>query len=390
LHAARPQPADFIDPCGGLRDIANHTLHLCRPTSLRDDPLRTVRAMRLGATLGFTISPELDTALRAAAPLIEQVASERVRDELLKLLAVPHAAPWLRSMDDVGLLTRIFPELEPARHCEQPIVHFLPVLAHSLETVTCLEWLLAPLSSAPYLPEQNTSPELPAAVQVHPDLPRTLPYYEQFQAHITRIFGGGHVRAALLKLAALLHDNAKPQTKQPKAGGGVSFYGHQSIGADVARATAQRLRLSRQAANYIALVIKEHMRPGQLRTAQYVTPRAIARFFRDTGDAGPDILLHALADHMAARGPAIDVGDWQHHVDWTASMVDAHWGKPPERTQPLINGNDLITELGIAPGKLVGDLLSEVYEAQAAGEISTPAEALDLARHLLAEQTESS
>ncbi len=384
IHRQQPERADIIDPTGGLPDLATRTLRPCLPSSLHDDPLRCLRAVRLAAELDLRFAPNLDAALREAVPLIDTIAAERVRDELLRLLEHPGAAHWLREMDRVGLLTRIFPELEPARTCEQPIVHFLPVLGHILETVACLEWLLAPLSNKPDADARRL--DQPAALQTYPDLPRSLPFREQWQAHLAAASGGGQPRLALLKLATLLHDNAKPQTKQPKAGGGVNFYGHQTIGADVALAIAKRLKLSRQAANYVARVVREHMRPGNLRAAEHITPRAIARFFRDTEDAGPDVLLHGLADHLAARGPHLDWYDWQHHLAWTSALLDAHWGQPPERQQPLVNGNDLMTALQIEPGPLVGHLLREIHEAQAAGEISTPAEALELARRMIAQK----
>lgn len=411
------QSADFIDPCGGLRDIAARALRMCSPTSLQDDPLRVLRAARLGAELRFAITPELDHAIRNHAALITAPSAERVRDELLKLLKLPEAAPWLHYLDETGVLTQLFPELEPARACEQPIIHFLPVLAHSLEAVVCAEWLLAGLeagdretgrpedretgrldagagndiASSPHRviatsPHPSSATSRPVAVQTYPDLPRSLPYAARLGAHFAATLGSGHTRAALFKLATLLHDNAKPQTKQPKPDGGVSFYGHQQIGADIAHTLARRLRLSRQEAAYVALIVREHMRPGQLRAADEVTPRAIARFFRDTGDAGPDVLIHSLADHMATRGPYIDPDDWQHHLTWTGTLLDAQWKSPPERPRPLLNGYDLMQELDIKPGKLVGELLREIHEAQAAGEISTYAEALALARHMLPEQ----
>jgi poly(A) polymerase/tRNA nucleotidyltransferase (CCA-adding enzyme) len=380
--------SSVIDPQGGLDDIASRTLRPCLPSSLRDDPLRSLRAVRLAAELDLHIAPDLDTAMRDAAPLIERISAERVRDELLRLLSQHYVAPWLRYLDDTGLLTHIFPELEPGRDCEQPIIHFLPVLGHALETVAAVDWLLAPLlgrADAPP-PDALPGPHLPVAVQTYPELSPMLPFAEHFQAHLADVVGDGFPRAALLKLATLLHDNAKPQTRQPKAGGGVTFYGHQSIGADVARAAAQRLRLSRQSTAYIGLVVREHMRPGQLRAVPELTPRAVARFFRDTGDAGPDVLLHELADHLAARGPALDPQNWRDHLAWTTAMLEAHWGQPPERTRPLIDGNDLMTSLKLQPGRQVGQLLAEIQEAQAAGEISTREQALDLARQILAEQ----
>ncbi len=373
-----------IDPCGGLQDIAARRLHPCSPASLPNDPLRILRAVRFSAALALAISPELDQAIRKYAPQITYPAAERVRDELLKLLHLPNAAPWLRYLDDTYVLTQIFPELEPARACEQPGAHFLPVLAHTIEAIVALEWLLA--GSEPVAgPHPHLTPSLPVAVQTHPDLPRDLAYCERLREHLADPPGSGGSRVALLKLATLLHDNAKPQTKQLKPEGGISFYGHQDIGADIAQMVAQRLRLSRQEVAYVALLVREHMRPGQLRNTPEVTPRAIARFLRDTGTVSPDLLLHNLADHMATRGPLIDPDDWRYHLSWTDALLDTCWGQPPEHNHPLVSGHDLMQHLNIVPGKLVGTLLEEIRMAQMAGEINTPDEALARARQLIAE-----
>jgi poly(A) polymerase/tRNA nucleotidyltransferase (CCA-adding enzyme) len=384
------QRGAFIDPCGGLRDIDARELRACSPSSLRDDPLRILRAVRLAADLAFQIAPELDALLRESAPLLGCVAAERVRGEFMKLLALPHSVVWIRYLDDIRVLTGIIPELEPARDCEQPNIHFLPVLAHMIEAVACAEWLLSILA-VPDLPAaypQHSALYLPIAIQAHPGLSRALPYFAQLQAHFTTTLSGGISRAALFKLAVLLHDNAKPQTKQRKPDGGVSFHGHQDLGADVAYQVARRLRLSRAAAEYIALIVREHMRPGQLRAAEHVTPRAIVRFFRDTGDAGPDVLIHDLADHLATRGPQTNPMGWRAHLAWIGTLLDAYWGVPPERVAPLLNGNDVMAALGIGPGKLVGIILQEVQEAQAVAEIQTRAEALELARQIAAQHHE--
>ncbi len=378
-----PTPHDcIIDPCGGLPDLTARCLRPCRPTSIPDDPVRILRATRLAAELGLTLAPALQRDISDHAALIARVAIERVTDELLKLLAQREAAPWLRLLDEAGILTRIVPELEPARHCEQPIVHFLPVLAHMLETVAALEWLLAGLATVP----SDTVDSLPVAVQTVPHLPRTLPYADHLREHMGDTDTYGHPRPALLKLAALLHDNAKPATKQPKPGGGVTFHDHQKIGAQATHAIARRLRLSRNEAAYLSTVVRAHMRPGQLITDGVLTPRAIARFFRDTQDAGPDVLLHALADYLAARGPMVDPATWQAQLDWTRTMLAAYWEQPADHSRPLINGHALMTHLAIAAGPLVGELLREIAEARAAGEIASREEALALARRYINER----
>jgi poly(A) polymerase len=377
-------PAALIDPLGGYADLLAGRLRACGPTSMVDDPLRTLRVVRLAATLGFQIEPGLDAALRAAAAGIAQVAAERVRDELLKLLDTPVAAYWLRYLDEVGVLTQIFPELEPARACEQPSAHSLPVLAHSLETVAALEWLIDGGGNATPSTVQRP-PSLPAAVQAHPKLSRALPYAERIAEGLNERRGGGVRRAALLKLAALLHDNAKPQTKERHPDGTVSFHGHQDQGADVARVIGRRLRLGRGDVSYVEAMVREHMRPGQIRATGQLTRRAVLRLFRDAGEAGADVLLHELADHLATRGPLVNQASWQAHLDWVKLVLAAHYERPVAAPEPLLRGDALMAELGIRPGPQLGAILREIAEAHASGEIDTRDEALALARRLLEE-----
>lgn len=364
-------PAALIDPTGGLADLRAGLVRPCGPASLLDDPLRVLRAARLCATLDLRPAPELAELARAAAPGLEQVAAERARDELLKLLDAPAAAPWLRFLDACGALTRLIPELEPGRACDQPNVHFLPVLAHMLETVAALDWLLG---------GPETAEALPVAVRAHPELSRELPFAAPLKELMAEPRAGGHRRQALLKLAALIHDNAKPQTKVVHPDGKVSFYGHQELGADAAERIGRRLRLSRNDIRYVELVVREHMRPGHLRAAETLTPRALYRFFRDLGDAGPDVLLHELADHLATRGPLVDPEGWLGHLAWTGALLAHYYAPPRPRQAPLIDGHALMAALGIGPGPQVGALLREIAEAQAAGEISTREEAIELAR----------
>jgi len=351
------------------------------------------------------------TPIQRLAGLLAGGDTNGLRAELVALLEHPDAAGRLRAIDQAGLLTRIIPELEPARATTQPNVHFLPVLAHSLEAVCAVDWLLAELQSAddgrstmddrrwttydqspipnpqspipsPQSPVLSPQPSVPAAVQTHPGLR----YRSAYAAELRRLFAeqiGGYSRAALFKLAALLHDVAKPATKQPKPGGGVSFHDHQTIGGEVALEVGRRLGFGEDAAGYVRLVVREHMRPGQFAALDEVTPRAVARFFHATAGAGPDVLLHMLADHMATRGPTIDVRGWQAHAAWVDVLLDTIWGEQVEITRPLLNGDELMRALEIAPGPLVGRLLAAIGEAQAGGDITTPEEAIALARRTL-------
>lgn len=126
------------------------------------------------------------------------------------------------------------------------------------------------------------------------------------------------------------------------------------------------------------------MRGGQLAILDDLSLRMVQRFFRATGDAGPDVLLHALADHMATRGPQLNSAAWYAQIEWTDSLLDTIWGEQPELARPLLAGDDLMHELGIEQGPLVGRMLAAIGEAQAGGDIAAREEALALARRMLA------
>jgi poly(A) polymerase/tRNA nucleotidyltransferase (CCA-adding enzyme) len=378
-------PAHLIDPLGGATDLRQGLLRATGPRAIVDDPLRMLRAARLAGTLGLRIADELAGEIAARHELIARVSVERVRDELLKLLALPAAGRWVRWLDETGLLTTLIPELEPARACEQPLVHFLPVLDHLLEAVVAADWLLHRIDVAAGVPEPSpTTAARPLALDSFPELDAPLPHAGRLRVRFGELVDGVP-RVALFKLAVLLHDVAKPQTKAIKPDGGVSFYDHQTIGAEVAWQIARRLRISRAGCEYVRLVVREHMRPGQLNElGAELTPRAVYRFFRATGDAGPDVLLHSLCDHLAMKGPLVAPAGWEWHAGWTARMLEMFYDETEHlRPEPLIRGDDLMRELGLKPGRVIGQVLDEIREAQVSGDVRTREEALDRARCFL-------
>ena len=146
--------------------------------------------------------------------------------------------------------------------------------------------------------------------------------------------------------------------------------------------TVCALRLSKEAVQHVQTVVATHMRPLLLSREDTVSRRAIFRFFRAAGSAGLDVGLLSLADHLATYGGAGDEGSWEHMLDVVAGLY-RHYFESYEETiapRPLVDGNELMTVLGIEPGPEVGRLLDLLEEAQAAGEIATAEEALALAR----------
>jgi poly(A) polymerase len=126
-------------------------------------------------------------------------------------------------------------------------------------------------------------------------------------------------------------------------------------------------------------MVKYHLRPVQLSNEGLPSNRAIYRYFRDTGEAGVDVLFLSLADHLAARGPYLKKDQWQEHTQLVNYVLTQRFEQEnliiPAK---LIDGHDLMNIFGISPGPEIGELLESVREAQAAGEITTKEGALSL------------
>jgi hypothetical protein len=191
---------------------------------------------------------------------------------------------------------------------------------------------------------------------------------------------------SLLFFAALYHDAAKPQTSTTGDELQIHFYRHEQIGARLIHQRASALRLSNDEVERAEIIVRHHMRPIWLGQAERLpSHRAIYRFFRDTGEAGVDICLISLADMIATYGPTLPTDAWAHHLDVVRTLLEAWWEHRMEYISPipLIGGQTLINEFGLTPGPLIGEILETIREAQAAGEIHEPDQALNLARSII-------
>lgn len=371
LADSRPLSLDerrLIDPVNGRGDLRRGLVRSVSEANLVADPVRLLRAVRLATELGFTIEDSTRTLIRRHCHLAGSVAGERAREELLRLLAPPGAARYLRLMDELGLLTVLIPELIACRGVDQPPVHYWDVFDHSLETVAAVEFLFGE-EDLPY-----ASAELLAAV----------PRSEKLSRHFHREISRGSTGQTLLKLAALLHDIAKPQTKTVDGEGRARFLGHSQEGAAMSAAVLERLRFSSREIRTVALLVQHHLRPGQMSNYGTPTDRAIYRFFRDTGEAGIDILFLSMADHLAARGPRLDPQEWRRHARFVDYVLARHCAPAgPARPPRLVDGHDLMNIFGFSPGPGLGAILETLREAQAAGEVSSREEALEYVKNLI-------
>ncbi len=360
--------SDIIDPFDGLQDIEKQIVKTTSDAVFKKDAARLLRAVRLAEELSFTIHPETEDLIRQNCHLIATVAGERVREELLRLLVNTDSSRLVLYMDDLGLLTNLIPELAETKGVEQPKEHQWDVFTHSIRVIDAIDFVLR-IGNWQYVSEGlldyiNWSSELT----------------EHFRFKVST----GSDRRLLLKLSALLHDIAKPQTKMINTQHRIRFLGHPKQGASIATSILERLRFSTREAKLVAAIVYHHLRPVQTCRDGVPTDRAIYRYFRDTDDVAIDVLFFSLADHLATRGRDLNMAGWRWHSNLVNYILDQH-ERQRSGIKPLklINGNDLMRNLNLKPGPEVGRLLEAIREAHACGEINTKDEALVFAHNLL-------
>jgi tRNA nucleotidyltransferase/poly(A) polymerase len=362
-------PGEIIDLHGGMDDLRARIIRPVSEASIRNDPLRALRAIRQAAELEFTLAPETESLIRRDGPAIAspKVAGERIRDEIARLLALPHSAESVVRLADLGLLAIIFPELEPLRHLPQPAPHYLDVLSHSLKTLDCLEQILA-------VQERDKTGQALGALGR---------FGAHLRTHFAQMISETRPRLVTLKLVALLHDTGKAQANTVDGTPGqerIRFIGHDQIGADLVEEALRRLRFSAAEVRLGKAITRHHLRPLLLASQESVSSRAVYRFYRDTEQSGVDLLIHSLADHMATYAPGTGDDRWSSLLSLTARMLADYWERSAERVAPpeLLNGHDLMHEFGLQPGPQIGELLEAVREAQVSGQVRTRDEALAL------------
>ncbi|MDE2937509.1 MAG: HD domain-containing protein [Chloroflexota bacterium] len=356
--------SDLVDPFGGRSDVSRKRIRVVNDQVFRYDPGRLLRGVRLAGRLKFMLEPESARLIRRQAHLLESVAPERVRSEFMAILAQDGARAQLEVLDRLDLLCRIIPELELTKGVDQPSAHYWDVWDHNLHTVEYAELITRG--------HQNSA------------IYSLAPWNAEVEAYFDEEVGDGFSRRTVLKLAGLLHDIAKPQTKGPDKTGRIRFLGHSELGAEMVTERLTQLRFSARIVAMVARMVEHHLRPSQLRHGdEQPTPRAVHRYYRDVGDVAVDTIYLAMADYLAAKGPEVVAERWANHARMLGDLLQAGREKAPARgPQRLLTGHDLMQHLDLPPGPRIGRLLAQIDEARAAGEIATREEALSLAATL--------
>ena len=333
----------IIDCAGGMKDLADKKIRMVSDTAFEKDPVRLIRAYRIGASLNFEIDTNTVSAIRKNAKLIKNSAGERIRSEFLKILQTPESHLYISQMADTGLLFAIFPELGNLKACFQNRFHQYDVFEHTMKAFYHLENILN--NKITHSIDENT--------------------------------------ASLLKFAILLHDTGKPLVKKVDNEGNVHFYGHSKKGAEITKEISSRLKLSTKEKYFIDFIIRNHIDPLHLFIAKSkgtLTNKGITRFFIKCGDNTPCLLLHSIAD-MKGKGDASK----EEFIEFAKNMILKYFSEFMQRKKmpALITGNDLINIFGLSPSPLFKKIISKVEEARLSNQINTRQEALSLVKKIL-------
>jgi putative nucleotidyltransferase with HDIG domain len=310
----------IIDLYGGQKDLKAKIIRAVGDANTRfaEDALRVMRAIRIAAELGFTIEIETLAAIKKNAALINQIAKERVKEELFKILASPNPDEGMLIFRNAGLMAEVLPELEKCFGVEQKS----PGRHHLYDVGTHLLMSLKACRSAD----------------------------------------------PVVRLATLIHDIGKPQTYKKLDSGVITFYNHEVVSTKIAQSIAERLRLSNKEADKLVKLVRFH----QFTVDERQTDSAIRRFIRNVGiEYVPDMLELRVADRL---GGGARETSWRLE-EFKKRLIEVQ--KQPFTVKDLkIDGHDVMKELGIKPGPEVGDILDKLFEEVVAKKIPNEKEAL--------------
>lgn len=291
----------ITDPFGGQEDLKNKIIRAVGNPDKRftEDALRLVRAIRIATQLGFSIEEKTFSSIMKNASLITNIAQERIRDELFKILSSDYPADGITLLYNAGLLTHIIPELIEGREVAQAKHHVYDVWTHLIESLRHCE-----------------------------------------------------LKDPLVRLATLLHDVGKPAAAKGE-GQERSFHNHEVIGAKMAKVIGKRLRLSNEEIDKLWRLVRWH----QFSPSEHLTDAAIRRFIKRVGKENlNDIIALRVGDRL---GSGVKKTSWRTEL-FKKRLIEVQ--KQPFSVLDLkVNGTDVMEILDIKPGPKVGEILSALF-----------------------------
>jgi putative nucleotidyltransferase with HDIG domain len=314
-----------IDIFDGLKDLKKRLIKtpLDPAVTFDDDPLRMLRAIRFSAVLQFNIHPDTYQAIIKYRDRLKIISQERITEELKKMLRADEPSIGITLLKETGILDLILNELTQLGGVEQrDDFHHKDVFDHTMQVLDNLSKMTDKLE---------------------------------------------------LRMVALYHDIAKPQTKRFMKGTGWTFHGHEDVGARMFGYIGRRLRLPVNQIKYIQKLIRLHLRPMQL-VNETVTDSAIRRLMVDAGEELDDLMMLCRAD-ITSKNPE-KVKQYLANFDLVEEKMKLVEEKDNLRNFKLaIDGIVIMKTLNISPGPVVGQIKQTITDAVLDGEIPNESEA---------------
>ncbi len=315
----------FYDPFGGIQDLKKELLRtpMHPDETFFDDPLRMMRALRFATQLRFRIDDTAFYAIREHAERIAIISKERIRDELLKILAAERPSQGLILMENSGLMPILIPEFSALRGVEERdgFAH-KDVFFHTAKVV------------------DNVAKKTDSIT---------------------------------VRLAAMFHDIGKPPTKRFRKGIGWTYHGHEDVGAVMFEKIGKELRLPAKQIKQIQKLILMHLRPIAL-THEEVTDSAVRRLTVDAGDCLDDLLTLCRAD-ITSSNPE-KVRRFLDNFDYVARRIREVDEKDKLRAfQSPFTGDEIMAFFNLRPSPAVGKIKKQIENAILEGEIPNDYEA---------------
>lgn len=355
----------LIDPLDGEADTTTKLIRACTPSSIADDPIRSLRAVRQSVQMTFRIEEKTRNAIREYRGELMNTSPERVRDEFFKLLSLKRASAALRVAHALGLLQEIIPEVESLEGLEQPAPCVFGAWKHTLDSIEKLTGIIEVIS---YRRSDHTAASFGFGMLAM--------QFDRYRAKLNEHFAfewpNERPHQALMVFAALLH----------ALGRASDFDNADGISAKIAQKYADALRLSSGEKKRLVSMIATYR---QAQIIDYWSDLNLHRFWYPLDIMGIDAIFLALADYLATYGNELEQDAWLEEVERAVMLLDAYYHRREQVISPptLLNGNDLMQELDLTGGVIIGELLTLIREAQVTGDVASRETALTIARDYL-------